>query len=136
VYRDPKQEAVSTPGAIPVDLQEFARQALQDALQDPLALPRVLGEYLSEPKSSVWFEAGVATQADGRVVLDRRTRMMYDEHHIFINGESYRASGRDATLMRRLADQRCLDGRDLARASEAALSLLQSWCEDGWAHGL
>jgi 50S ribosomal protein L16 3-hydroxylase len=33
--------------------------------------------------------------------LDRRTRMMFDEQHIFINGESYRASGRDAQLMRR-----------------------------------
>jgi 50S ribosomal protein L16 3-hydroxylase len=30
------------------------------------------------------------------VVLDRRTRMMHDARHIFINGESYRAAGRDA----------------------------------------
>jgi 50S ribosomal protein L16 3-hydroxylase len=59
---------------------------------------------------------------------------MYDAHHIFINGESYRASGRDATLMRRLADQRHLTQRELARASEAARDLLQSWCEAGWAH--
>lgn len=135
VYRDPTQAAVSTPAAIPADLQDFARQAVQAALKDPLALPRVLGETLSEPKSSVWFEGGAAAQTDGRVVLDRRTRMMYDEHHIFINGESYRASGRDATLMRRLADQRGLEARDLARASEAALSLLDAWCEAGWAHG-
>jgi 50S ribosomal protein L16 3-hydroxylase len=70
------------------------------------------------------------------VVLDRRTRMMYDERHIFINGESYRAAGRDAQLMRRLADERGLEGRALARASEAARALLQSWCKDGWAHGL
>ena len=135
VYRDPTQAAVSTPGAIPVDLQDFARQAVQAALKDPLALPRVLGETLSEPKSSVWFEGGGVAQTDGRVVLDRRTRMMYDEHHIFINGESYRASGRDATLRRRLADQRGLEARDLARASEAALSLLDAWCDAGWAHG-
>jgi 50S ribosomal protein L16 3-hydroxylase len=31
------------------------------------------------------------------VALDRRTRMMFDAQHIFINGESYRASGRDAS---------------------------------------
>lgn len=136
VYRDPKQLAVSTPGAIPAAMVEFARQSLQAALKDPQALERVLGETLSEPKSNVWFEGGGETSADGRVVLDRRTRMMYDDHHIFINGESYRASGRDATLMRRLADQRCLTPQVLARASESALSLLQSWCEDGWAHGL
>jgi 50S ribosomal protein L16 3-hydroxylase len=36
--------------------------------------------------------------------------------------------------MRRLADRRRLDARDLAGASEAARELLQSWCEAGWAH--
>ena len=29
---------------------------------------------------------------------------MYDVHHVFINGESFRASGRDAKLMQALAD--------------------------------
>ncbi|MDB5894685.1 MAG: cupin, partial [Rhodoferax sp.] len=49
-------------------------------------------------------------------------------------GESYRAAGRDATLMRRLADARALTGLELARASDDAMSLLTSWCESGWAH--
>ena len=136
LYRDPKQPAVSTPGAMPTALQDFARQALDAALKDPHALPRMLGEYLSEPKSSVWFEAGQATALNQGVTLDRRSRMMYDEHHIFINGESYRASGRDATLMRQLADQRQLDARTLGRASKAAVKLIQDWCDDGWVHGL
>jgi len=135
-YRDPRQAAVATPAAIPSTLQDFARQALQDALRDPLVLTRALGEHLTEPKSSVWFEPGEAGHVAAGVVLDRRTRMMYDAHHIFINGESYRAAGHDATLMRRLADQRRLDAKELARASEAARELLQSWCATGWAHGL
>ncbi len=135
-YRDPTQAAVKSPGAIPAALQDFAREALQDALKDPQALARALGEHLSEPKSSVWFEPGEAGTLETGVVLDRRTRMMYDDRHIFINGESYRAGGRDATLMRRLADQRRLEAKELARASEAARELLQSWCETGWAHGL
>jgi len=59
---------------------------------------------------------------------------MYDDKHVFINGESYRASGRDATLMRRLADERRLEPRDLVRASDEALELLSAWCEAGWAH--
>jgi 50S ribosomal protein L16 3-hydroxylase len=135
LYRDPKQPAVDTPGAIPQAMRDFAQQSLEAALKDPLALPRLLGEYLSEPKSSVWFESGQAAPAQGTIVLDRRTRMMYDQHHIFINGESYRASGPDARLMQRLADERALDGRALAQASDSARALLQSWCEDGWAHG-
>jgi 50S ribosomal protein L16 3-hydroxylase len=60
--------------------------------------------------------------------------MMYDEKHIFINGESYRAAGRDATLMRRLANERQLSARELLRASDDALELLSSWCDAGWAH--
>jgi 50S ribosomal protein L16 3-hydroxylase len=135
MYRDPKQGAVTSPGAIPAALQDFAREALQAALRDPLALPRALGEYLSEPKSNVWFESAAAVpDVAAGVVLDQRTRMMYDAQHIFINGESYRAAGRDASLMHRLADQRALDARALGRASEAARALLQSWCEAGWAH--
>ena len=136
LYRDAKQPAVSTPGAMPVALQDFARDALQAALKDPQALQRLLGEYLSEPKSNVWFEAGAEDALDSGLALDRRSRMMYDDHHIFINGESYRASGRDAKLMRQLADERRLDTQALKKASPAALGLLQDWCDDGWLHGL
>jgi len=134
IYRDPKQPAVTNPGAIPAQLQEFARDAVHRALVEPWALERALGESLTEPKSNVWFEPADANVMLEGVVLDRRTRMMYDERHIFINGDSYRAAGRDATLMRRLADQRALSARDLARASDDALELLSSWCETGWAH--
>lgn len=133
MYRDPKQEAVSEPGAIPAGLQEFAQAALQRALAQPLALERALGEYLTEPKPNVWFDAQGSGGMMEAVRLDRRTRMMYDAHHVFINGESYRAAGKDATLMRRLANQRYLSARDLARASDDALELISTWCDDGWA---
>lgn len=134
LYRDAKQPAVAQPAEIPATLQEFARDALQRALAQPRALERALGEYLTEPKSNVWFEPGPEGVLLEQVVLDRRTRMMYDADHVFINGESYRAAGRDATLMRQLADQRTLGPRDLARASDGALELLSSWCDAGWMH--
>ncbi len=133
IYRDPRQPAVANPGAIPAELQDFAHKAVQRALADAQALECALGEALTEPKPHVWFEPGAAGMMES-VVLDQRTRMMYDAKHIFINGESYRASGRDATLMRRLADARSLSRAELARASDEALELLSSWCEAGWAH--
>jgi 50S ribosomal protein L16 3-hydroxylase len=136
LYRDPTQQATDAPGQVPAPLQHFARDALRDALKNPAVLDRALGEYLTEPKASVWFEGGAPGLAsDGmahEVVLDRRTRMMYDGRHVFINGESYRASGRDAALMRALADRRRLGPLELARASAAARSLLGSWREAGW----
>ena len=134
LYRDAGQEAVAQPAHIPAGLYAFAREALARALAQPLVLERALGEYLTEPKPSVWFEPGDAGVMLEGVRLDRKSRMMYDAHHIFINGESYRAAGRDATLMRRLADERRLSARDLARASDDALELLSSWCDAGWAH--
>jgi 50S ribosomal protein L16 3-hydroxylase len=135
LYCDPRQAAVQTPAAIPEALAHFARAAVQQALKDPLALARALGETMSEPKPHVWFEADPKAALRAGIMLDRRTRMLYDAHHIFINGESYRAAGRDASLMRRLADQRVLSAADVGRASDAASDLLQAWCEDGWAHG-
>ncbi len=133
-YRDPRQSAVAAPAALPAELERFARQALQQVLKEPLALTRALGETLSEPKAHVWFEAGARPGGRWGVALDRRTRMLYDAHHVFINGESYRAAGRDATLMHKLADQRGLGAAEVASASKAARELLQAWCEDGWAH--
>ena len=134
LYRDAGQDAVELPAAIPERLHEFARDALKRALSEPLVLERALGEYLTEPKPSVWFEPNDAGVMLEGLALDRRTRMMYDAHHVFINGDSYRAAGRDATLMRRLADQRRLNSRDLARATDDALELLSAWCDAGWAH--
>jgi 50S ribosomal protein L16 3-hydroxylase len=61
--------------------------------------------------------------------------MMYDAKHIFNNGESYLAGGRDATLMRKLADTRALSRADLAKASDDALELLSSWFDAGWVRG-
>ena len=138
LYRDPKQPAVSQPGEIPPQMLEFAQDALRGALQDPDALGRALGEYMTEPKASVWFDASdEPTESLGESIrLDRRTKMMFDARHIFINGESFRAGGRDATLMRRLADERALTLKDVGRASAEARALLQTWCEAGWLHGL
>jgi 50S ribosomal protein L16 3-hydroxylase len=134
LYADASQPATAHPGAVPAALQRFAARALAQALRDPLAVPRTLGETLSEPKPQVWFEPAGALPAGAAVRLDARTRMLYDERHVFINGESYRAAGRDAQLLRRLADTRALGAAGVARLGTAALRCLQQWAEAGWLH--
>ena len=131
-YRDAAQGASSTPGAVPAALQGFAHRALARALADPLAVQRTLGEWLTEPKAQVWFEAATVQNIDSGVQLDRRTRMAYDDRHIFINGESLRAAGRDARLMRALADWRRLDAQAVRQASPAARVALREWLANGW----
>ena len=137
LYRDARQPATRTPAAVPSELQDFARAALQRHLADPEALPRVLGAWLTEPKPRVWFDAAAsAARSNGAVRLDPRTRMMYDDRHVFINGEALRASGRDARAMRQLADARALSAPERGRLSPAANEVLAGWIAAGWAHGV
>ena len=98
----------------------------------PTARRRALGEALSEPKSGTWFERADGTSLVGGLVLDRRSRMLYDDAFVYVNGESFRAGGRDATLMRAFADARRLNAAGVGRLSPEARGLLERWLEDGW----
>lgn len=134
LYRDPQQPATAEPARIPAGLHAFAREGLQRLLADDRALACALGEVLTEPKPRVWFEPTDAPWIPGAVVLDRRTRMAYDDHHVFINGEALIARGRDARLMRRLADTRRLEAEDVRRASDDVRDVLAQWFAAGWLH--
>ena len=132
-YADRGEQATVHAGAITPALQEFARHALEKSLGDPQALLRAVGESLSEPKAHVFFEPK-ASDLRGGLVLDRRSRMLYDERHIFINGESYRASGKDFGLLKELADSRSLSQGQAMGLSAQARGLLEEWLEMGWMH--
>jgi 50S ribosomal protein L16 3-hydroxylase len=136
LYRDPQQPATAQPAAMPSGSFDSARDGLQRLLADDRALARALGEVMTEPKPRVWFEEPVVDWTPGAVQLDRRTRMMYDEHHLFINGEAFRAAGADARLLRRLADTRRLDARSVAKASTAVQAWLAEGHASGWLHRL
>ncbi|WP_422013938.1 JmjC domain-containing protein [Roseateles sp.] len=135
-YGDPRQEAATEPARMPAALLDFARRAVEAAVQRPRALERALGEALTEPKANVWFDAADVLAPGSGARLDRRSRMLYDEVHIFLNGESFRAGGRDAVLMRRLADDRELGAAEVGRLSAEARELLDQWAEDGWVQPL
>ena len=133
MYRHAGEAATLAPGRIPAALQAFAADAVARVMSDPGALTCALGELLSEPKPGVTFEPAEAMPpAHGSVALDRRTRMLYDDVFVFINGESYRAGGRDATLMRSLADDRVLTGLQRLSLTPAARGLLGEWLQAGW----
>ncbi len=100
-----------------------------------------LGEYLSEPKASVFFNAPArpltlkrfAQSAASRgVALSPKTRMLYRGKHLFINGESFAVDRSDKALLAALADARRLDGASVSVASDDVLEALYTWYEDGW----
>ncbi len=158
LYRDPAQPATANAARVPAALQGFARRAVAAAVRRHDELHRVLGESLTEPKARVWFEAGAAlpetaprpttTSSAPRggmskvaephllmtaaVALHARTKMLYDDRHLFINGESHRIGGRDARLLRQLADERWLAAAQWRALGGDARAVLQDWARAGW----
>ena len=138
-YRDPEQAASATPGRIPSSLVAFAADAVRRLANDRALRAEALGCFLSEPKPDTWFEAtpdGAVGEGDA-VRLDRRTRLLYDAHALYANGEpiaSAGLAGRDGRLLRQLADARTLDVAAVAALSPAGRILLDGWCAAGWLH--
>ncbi|MFZ9429312.1 MAG: JmjC domain-containing protein [Burkholderiaceae bacterium] len=132
-FADRGRLAAEKLGEFPADLQRFARDGLARALADPEAGARALGGWLTEPKPQVWFPPGrEGLEAGHGVCVDRRSRMAYDQLHLFINGEAYRVGGLDGRLLRRLTDEQTLDSRACARLSPQARLALEEWLALGW----
>ena len=139
IYQDPRQTVAVRDAAIPPALQKFALQAVTKAVKDPQILNCLLGETLTEPKPNVWFDPPYPDDLGQwtwpcAVYLDRRTKMLFDPKHIFVNGESFRASGRDAKLLQKLANEKALSAKEASILSAPAAELMQAWWEEGWWH--
>lgn len=140
LYADPSQPPTHTPGQVPQALRTFTQRSVMQALKDSAAVDRALGEYLSEPKPQVCFEVAPADTWDHRLAaamqsgirLDARSCMLYDDEHVFLNGESWRVAGQDAVMLRQLADARGLTGVQCRKASKALRQQIEVWLEDGW----
>ncbi len=100
-----------------------------------------LGEFLSEPKPSVFFDPPSPSMAFGRfakaatrrgIRLSRKSKMLYRQSHVFINGESFAMTLDDKKLLCMLADLREVGGPAVADASNDVLEAFYSWYQDGW----
>ena len=132
VYADAGAPATRSPSRIPAALQAFSDAAIDRIAADPQARRRALGEVLSEPKATTWFERSEPQPIDRGVVLDRRTRMLYDDINIYINGECHAAPARQRSPLRKLADRRCLTAVEVAALPAALRDLLLDWQHAGW----
>lgn len=100
-----------------------------------------LGQHLSEPKATVYFQSLVRPVSRSRflqktirqgVRLARKTRMLHCGKHIFINGESFDMTPGDKALLCHLANRRQLEGAAVATASGDVQEALYVWYQDGW----
>ncbi|NGM88692.1 cupin domain-containing protein [Parapusillimonas sp. SGNA-6] len=140
-YGDAGTSATSQPAAIPRSLLQAALTAVKQVDFSEALATRFLGISLTELSPNALFEAScdedfalAEALPDGKLVLDRCTRMMYRDDALFINGEV--APVPASTPMRRLADERelQLDAATAAQLDAEAQGALESWMHDGWVH--
>jgi len=132
LYEDPTQAATASPASIPAQLLAFAKQGVERLLTDPHALATALGELMTEPKPSVFFETAEPLQAGQGVRLHPRSRMLFDERSVFMNGESWQATASQGEVLRQLAHAHCLSAWEVSQAPADVQELLTQWVEDGW----
>lgn len=139
LYRDAGGPATLHPGEIPAALVATTLKAMESVKWTPQLANRFLGSWLSEPKPQVVFDPAGDDAPDllndwptyGSLKLDRRSRMLYRDRELFINGEAAMVTA-DRHL-KQLADARQLDCAS-GLPHEAVRARLQDWLEAGWLH--
>ena len=135
LYEDKAQEATAQPGLLPPKLMAFAQEAVSKALADKVLIDQLVGEYLTDPKAGVYFEEGALPKSYSKILLHPATRMSFDAKHMFINGQSFQCAGKDAKLLRKLADERQIDAIELRAGSPALMPAIGEFAKEGWLHG-
>ncbi|NYT86428.1 cupin domain-containing protein [Pollutimonas harenae] len=140
-YKDAGTPATTQPAALPQELIDATLKAINKIKFDAALAERFLGQWLTEPPGNAYFEEGdqdidlsQGLPADGRLVLDRCTRLMYRKRQLFINGEVAHVPA--TTAMQRLADTREIEcGTPFAKKLKPnELQALGEWLEEGWLH--
>jgi 50S ribosomal protein L16 3-hydroxylase len=144
-YSDPLLSAATEPARIGIAMRKRCSAMLGDIRWSDALVARFLGCYLSDPKPNIFFEppsrpmAHTAFRAASirlGVRLDPRTQLLYDDSHVFLNGVAVDVASREAVLIRRLANERCLGGATLRaeKLNRAAATMLHRWYLDGFLH--
>jgi 50S ribosomal protein L16 3-hydroxylase len=139
-YADPDLRATNAPARIGKAMQRRVVQALSAIRLRDDDIARFLGRYLSEPKPDVIFaRSGRRSRRDferrlGRfgVRLDRRTRLLYDDARLYINGEDVAVRASDANALRELADRRALAPQACTVLPREVVDLLYDWQQHGF----
>ncbi len=137
MFRDKGLPATTEPACLPDELVNSALAAVRKIDFNERMASRFLGCWLTEPNSLTVFPIAEdmtdledVIAENGSLILDRRSRMIYRGNDLFINGEALEMKAN--AVLKKFADTRRLDATDLNKASDATLSLLQEWMDDGW----
>jgi 50S ribosomal protein L16 3-hydroxylase len=140
-YTDPGLKATTRPGRLPAAMVSATHAALSRVRPTPADAVQALLTVLTEPKDEVVFDAPKAlppavfkrrAQRSG-LVLDRRSRLLYEGNWFGINGEVFRAPAEERRVLARLADARSI-ALGTHQPSAAVAERLRQWYHAGWLH--
>jgi 50S ribosomal protein L16 3-hydroxylase len=140
-YADPDLKSTPRPAEISASMLESVSSELAKIKFTEDDMTIFLGEYLTTPKSSVFFKSPNKSETPKRftqlakkngVSLSLKTQMLYKGKHVFINGESFSVGKDDKVSLSKLANQRFLEGAEISLSSADVLEAFCIWYEDGW----
>ncbi|BBU27887.1 hypothetical protein BTHE68_16210 [Burkholderia sp. THE68] len=142
-YRDPAQEPVANPAALPALLVERVGAILANVNWTEKDIAAFLGTYLSEPKANVVFDSPERALNEQKFVerakktgvrLDRKTVLLYNARSFFINGEEQALSSKLKKWLPELADTRHLEAKRFVTLTDdsSMTALLHEWYRAGW----
>lgn len=136
-FCDPGQLAVKEPALLPDTLIKTSIKAVKSIAFDESLAQRFLGCWLTEPNPLAVFEPATNNRdlaAGAELMLDRRTRMLYRDQMLFINGEL--ACVRPNAMLKKLANDRrlTLSAKAIAKLSGEVEECLLDWIDAGWIH--
>jgi 50S ribosomal protein L16 3-hydroxylase len=139
-YGDAGRRLAPNPARIDRSLQAYAAATLRRLAWDERTAARFLGAHLTEPKAAVVFATPphalgqalfIRRAARRGLRLDGRTQLLYDERHLFINGEALAWPARGRAALQHLADRRRLAAGAI---DPGAWPWLYRWYRDGFLH--
>jgi 50S ribosomal protein L16 3-hydroxylase len=148
-YRDPGLRPTTRPGQLPRAMVDSAHHALTRLRPTAADAAQALLTVLTEPKDIVVFDPParlptarfLARAKRAGLVLDRRSRLLYDGAWFGINGEVFRAAPQERVALARLADSGSIKVSVKARIeantpqpSVALVERLLQWYHAGWLH--
>ncbi|QID18095.1 cupin domain-containing protein [Nitrogeniibacter mangrovi] len=143
LYRDPDLKSQRNSARISDDMIDRVGAMIARLHWSRSDVGDFLGHYLSEPKANVFFEPPAeplsSRQFSARasrhgLALDRRSILLYQGGHFYLNGERQNLDAADAPALREFAHARRLDGATFKALSGPTRAHLHEWHEDGFAH--
>ena len=138
IYRDPELKTQVHTSEISAAMVRKVGNILRGIRWDGEQVEKFLGRYLTEPKSTVFFDPPECPLAPAEfrfrlahrpVRLDLRSHMLFRGTRLYLNGETAQLSEANAALLAELADRRRLPP---PKPDEELENLLYQWYRAGY----